>query len=140
MGALWSAGGDTSLFAAPRGHGNLSQGLHHDHLYSSAALFLFQAHLGYDRALAPRHIARWEPIQCKGQDVVAAELAGTKCREVRPQRIVRRCDVILDQVLDHSTAKAGVKTAPVKVDPVVPVRRMVWYWPTALAGRSSRTK
>jgi hypothetical protein len=42
---------------------------------------------------------------------------------VRPQSVVRGEDVILCQIPDHSTARAGVTTDPVKVDPVVPVSR-----------------
>jgi hypothetical protein len=44
---------------------------------------------------------------------------------MRPESVVGRSDMILDQVLDHSTASAGRTTDPVKVEPVLPVRETV---------------
>jgi hypothetical protein len=42
---------------------------------------------------------------------------------VGPQRLIGGRHMIFYQVLDHSSASAGVTTEPVKVEPVVPVRR-----------------
>jgi len=72
--------------------------------------------------------------------VVPAQLAPAERRKVRPEGVVGRGDVVLDQIPNHTTAKAGMTTAPVKVEPVVPVRRAVRYCPALLAGRSSNTR
>ena len=55
--------------------------------------------------------------------IVAAHLAPAEIGEVRPQRLVGGEDMLLGQISDHRTASSGVTTAPVKVEPVVPVSR-----------------
>ena len=53
-------------------------------------------------------------------DFTAAEV-----RKVNPQGVVRFGDVGFHLVLDHTVASCGTVTAPVKVEPVVPVSRTV---------------
>ena len=58
---------------------------------------------------------------------------------MRPQGVVGGDDVILHQVPDHRTASCGRTTAPVNVDPVVPVSRTGVVLAHGAGGRSSST-
>ena len=99
--------------------------LHHGHVDGRPALLLFQADLGDDRARQTGDVPRGDPVQRVDQHVVPAHVAAAEFREMRPQRTRRRRGRAPRPVVDHRTASAGVTTAPVKVDPVVPVSRHV---------------
>ncbi len=121
-----------SLVPAARRHRNLSQPFHDDDLYGSPALLLFQGYLGDDGAFPARYVPGRDPVQGEGEHILPAEIAPAECGEMWSQGLVRRGDVIFHQILDHRTANAGGTTAPaettepVKVDPVLPVRRTWW--------------
>jgi hypothetical protein len=108
-----------------RSHRNLAQCLHDHDLDGSPTLLLLEIDLRYHGAFPAGYVPGRDTIERKGQYVLPAEIAATECGKVGPQSVVGGYDVILDQVLDHSTANAGVTTVPVNVDPVVPVRRTV---------------
>src|SRR5688572_3407708 len=118
----------------------LAQCLHHNHLDGGSALLFLQAHFRDDRSLPTRDIARRNPIQRESQHVVPAEVATTVGWKKRPQSIVGRGNMVFDQVLYHRTASWACSAAPVNVEPVVPVKRTVWYSPTDERGRSTRTR
>jgi hypothetical protein len=77
--------------------------------------------LGDDRSGGGRHVPGRDPVERIDQCVFPAEIATAKVGEMGPHGIVGRDDVFLDQIVDHKTARAGVTTVPVKVEPVVPV-------------------
>ena len=68
-------------------------------------------------------VARRHPVEREHQRVVPADLAAAEIGEVRPHRLVGLRDVVFQTISDHRTARAGVTTAPVNVEPVVPVSR-----------------
>src|SRR5215208_4238939 len=122
-------GGGSFPRAATRSHRDLAESFHDDDFDGGAALLLLQADLRHDRAFPPRDIPGRNPVERERQHVVPAQPATTECGKMRPQRLVRGQNVVLDQVLDHSTANAGRTTEAVNVEPVVPVRRTRTYSP-----------
>src|SRR4051812_20343749 len=120
--ARWFRGGSLPRTATRRDR-DLAEGFHDDHFDSRPALLPFQTDLRHYRPFPAGDVSRRNPVEREGQHIVAAELAATEGRKMGPQGFVGRENVILDQVLDHSTASDGWTTEPVNVEPVVPVRR-----------------
>src|SRR6266511_2113513 len=116
--------------AAPRRQRDLAEPLHHRDLDGGTALLLLQIHLRDHRPRQIGDVSGRNPIQGEYQGVGPAGVATAEVGEMRTHGLVGRGDVLFDQVVDHRTASAGVTTAPVNVEPVVPVRRTVWYSPT----------
>src|SRR6185295_2470989 len=119
--------------------GDLAQRLHHRNLDCRAVLVLFEIDLGDGGACQRRHVAWRDPVQGKHHGVLSADLAAAELGEMGTERIVRPDHVVFREVANHTTARAGATTAPVKVEPVVPVSRTWWYCPTLERGSSSRT-
>ena len=116
------------------------QRIHHGDVDGSAVLFLLEIQLGDDRTRQTGDVPRRDAVEGENEGVVATNLAAAECGKMRPQGVVRRNDVLLRDVSYHNTANEGAATAPVKVEPVVPVRRTEWYSPTESAGSSRRTR
>ena len=68
-------------------------------------------------------IAGRDPVEGVDQHVLAADLATAEFGETRSYPRVRLAHMCLDEVPDHNTTSPAPAGAPVKVEPVVPVRR-----------------
>ncbi len=87
---------------------------------------------GHDRSGAAGHVAWRDAVEREDERILAADVAAAETRESASAARRRPHDVIFRDVSDHSTASEGATTAPVKVEPVVPVRRTEWYSPAAV--------
>src|SRR5688500_13241514 len=135
--------GPLGLPPAAGRHRDLLQRLHEHDVDDRAALVALEVEFGDDRALERVHVARGDPVQRVDQHVALADGAAAELREVGAQLLVGGEDVLLDEILDHAMASSrgtGETRLPVKVEPVVPVRRADRYWPAADSGRSTSTR
>ena len=114
-----------SVPVAARRQGDAPQGVHHGDVDGGAILFLLEIELGHNRSRHAGDVPRWDAVEGIDEGVVATDLAAAEFGEMRPQRIVGGDDVLFRHVSNHNTANEAVATAPVKVEPVVPVRRTV---------------
>src|SRR5690606_11632584 len=129
--------------SATRRSADAPQCVHHGHVDQRAILVLVQIEIGDDRPLLRTDVARRDPVERIDVGIRPADIAAAEVGEVASQLVVRRKDVLFDEVSDHTTASwlgAPATGVPVKVEPVVPVRRTVWYSPTDACGRSRRTR
>src|SRR6185503_18872970 len=125
-----------SLLAA-RSQSHLSDPFHEGDLDRRAVLILVQVHFGDHRTFSPANVARGQPVQRIDQHVLSAGLAATEIGKPVPDFRIQLAGMLFDQVADHSTARDGFVTVPVKVEPVVPVSWTCWYSPVASGGKST---
>src|SRR6478736_2174251 len=130
-GGLTAPSGTRSLRQGARGgtaarrRGNLPEPLHQDHVDVRPPLAELELDLGDHPAPLGGHVLGGEAVQCEDLDVVSAEGAAAELREAGPEVLVVLRHMLVDDVADHRTARAGIsdRSSPVKVEPVVPERR-----------------
>src|SRR5690606_16368313 len=90
--------------AAPGGSADPPQRIHHGHVDRRATLVLVQVEIGNDRPLQRADVTRRNPVQRVDVGIRPADIAAAEIGEVASQLIVRRKDVLFDEVSDHTTA------------------------------------
>jgi len=119
--AVTRSGESGPLPAAARRQPHLPDALHYRHFDSGAVLVLVQIHLGYNGAFRVSDIAWGQPVERVHQHILGADVAAAEIGKPSANLHIGFAGMAFDQVADHSTARDGRSTVPVKVEPVVPV-------------------